>query len=288
MPIQKAAKLKAGRWILVYDKRSFDNANNVFTCLQKSAVNLGIIVEEPAWFELESFNHTDVFEKQLRDFCKKSGEPSIVMLMLAQDRQYKVYKNICYNQNVISQVIASKTVRKMNLSVASNVLKQMNSKLGGDLFHIAFSKELSMSTMLIGIDVCHAGPSSIVGFCASINREMSQYYSEKINQKRGQEIVDRQLKESLKRALGCFEDRHGDYPDHFVIYRDGVGDAMRRQVLQKEITQFREAINETYNLAKKKPYITVIIVNKRITQRFFIEDEYGRLQNPPSGCLIDE
>lgn len=176
----------------------------------------------------------------------------------------------------------------MNLSVATNVLKQINSKLGGDLFHLQFSKELSLKTMLIGIDVCHSGPTSIVGFCASINKNMSQYYSEKINQKRGQEIVDKQLKESLKRAMACFQDRHDDYPDHFIIYRDGVGDAMRRQVLQKEITQFREAINETYNLAKKKPYITVIIVNKRITQRFFVEDEYGNLQNPPSGCLIDD
>ena len=82
--------------------------------------------------------------------------------------------------------------------------------------------------MLIGIDVCHSGPSSIVGFCASINKERSQYYSEKINQKRGQEIVDKQLKEALKRALGCFEERHKDYPDHFILYRDGVGDAMRR------------------------------------------------------------
>ena len=58
-------------------------------------------------------------------------------------------------------------------------------------------------------------------------------------------------------------------------------------MLQKEITQIREAINETYNLAKKKPYITVVIVNKRITQRFFLEDQSGELQNPPSGCLID-
>jgi len=30
-----------------------------------------------------------------------------------------------------------------------------------------------MKTMLIGIDVCHAGANSIVGFCASINKEMS-------------------------------------------------------------------------------------------------------------------
>lgn len=96
------------------------------------------------------------------------------------------------------------------------------------------------------------------------------------------------MKDALKRALGCFESRHGDLPDHYIIYRDGVGDAMRRQVLQKEIIQIREAINETYNLAKKKPHITVIIVNKRITQRFFVEDDRGQFQNPPSGCLIDQ
>lgn len=64
---------------------------------------------------------------------------------------------------------------------------------------------------------------------------------------------------------------------------------MRRQVLQQEVNQLRMAITETYNQVKKKPEVTVIIVNKRITQRFFLEDSNGRkLQNPPSGCLIDE
>jgi hypothetical protein len=61
----------------------------------------------------------------------------------------------------------------MNFSVGGNILRQINSKLGGDLFHLRFSKELLPNTMLIGIDVCHAGPTSIVGFCASINRELS-------------------------------------------------------------------------------------------------------------------
>ena len=144
-----------------------------------------MVVQDPHWIELDNFNQSDIFEKQLRDFIKKSGEPSIVLLMLPQERQYKLYKNICYNLNVVTQVLAARTVRKFNLSVATNVLKQINSKLGGDLFHLQFSKELSLKTMLIGIDVCHSGPSSIVGFCASINKTMSQYYSEKINQRRG-------------------------------------------------------------------------------------------------------
>ena len=43
--------------------------------------------------------------------------------------------------------------------------------------------------MLIGIDVCHSGPNSIVGFCASINETKSQYWSERIIQRKGQEIV---------------------------------------------------------------------------------------------------
>lgn len=56
-----------------------------------------MIVEEPSWIELDNFNQSDIFEKRLREYCKKNGEPSIVMMMLANDRQYKIYKNICYN-----------------------------------------------------------------------------------------------------------------------------------------------------------------------------------------------
>ena len=61
-----------------------------------------MVVQDPHWIELDNFNQSDIFEKQLRDFIKKSGEPSIVLLMLPQERQYKLYKNICYNLNVVT------------------------------------------------------------------------------------------------------------------------------------------------------------------------------------------
>jgi len=63
--------------------------------------------------------------------------------------------------------------------------------------------------------------------------------------------VNKQLKDAIKRSLGHFSEQHGDYPEHFIIYRDGVGDGMRRQVLQQEVVQLREAVNETYKLPKK-------------------------------------
>lgn len=53
-------------------------------------------------------------------------------------------------------------------------------------------------------------------------------------------------------------------PDHFILYRDGVGEGMRKKVIETEVAQFKETIHSYYNKAKK-PSVTVIIVNKRIS-----------------------
>lgn len=79
-------------------------------------------------------------------------------------------------------------------------------------------------------------------------------------------------------------------PTNFIIFRDGVGDAQRDAVIKIEISQFKEAIKELYSdqdLQSQKPEITLIVLNKRINQRFFLRDAAGNLKNPPSGCIID-
>jgi len=67
----------------------------------------------------------------------------------------------------------------------------------------------------------------------------------RILQTKGQEIVDKKLSDSLRAALESYKKLHPlkQYPDHFILYRDGVGDAMRKMVLDKEISQIREAIS---------------------------------------------
>jgi hypothetical protein len=92
-----------------------------------------------------------------------------VVIILRNEKLYNIYKNICYDVQTISQVVNARTCGRCNLSVASNVLRQVNSKLGGDLYTMEFPREMSPNTMLIGIDVCHQGMKSIVGFCATIN-----------------------------------------------------------------------------------------------------------------------
>ena len=200
-----------------------------------------------------------------------------------------MYKELFHEYNIPSQMITTRNGFKFNMSKASNILRQINSKIEGDLFHLKFPDAMDeMRTMLIGIDVCHAGPSSVVGFAASTNKEMSQYYSEHLVQRKGQEIVETKMKESLKKAIEVFAQHHNrQFPTNFIIFRDGVGDAQRLQVIQKEIQQFRDAFSEVYNKVAKQPEITLIVVNKRITQRFFVKDSRGNLMNPPSGCIVD-
>lgn len=291
LPVQKSIKLKRQAWIMCYDKnKNFNDADKLYQQMVQSCKGLNMMVEEPTWFELDYEGNTNQFNELLQEYVAAKGEPMIVLIILKFEHNYNAYKNICYSQNVVSQVVNARTCFKANMSVASNVLRQINSKIGGDLYSMEFPKEVSPNTMLIGIDVCHQGQKSIVGFCASINPEMSQYYSQRIIQKRGQEIVNLELTDILKTSLQSYAQRHPKklYPDHFIIYRDGVGDAMRQQVLQKEISQFRKAIEEVYNKAARKPVLTVIIVNKRITQRFFVKDDREGYINPPSGCIIDK
>jgi hypothetical protein len=59
-------------------------------------------------------------------------------------------------------------------------------------------------------------------------------------------------------------------------------------VIQKELSQFKEAFAELYNKVGAQPKMTLVVVNKRITQRFFVKDDRGNLINPPSGCIVDK
>ena len=78
------------------------------------------------------------------------------------------------------------------------------------------------------------------------------------------------MKEALKKAIEAFTDNHKMLPTNYIIYRDGVGDAMQKQVIDKEITQFKEVFSDIYNKSEKPPQVTLVVVNKRITQRFFV------------------
>lgn len=256
---------------------------------------IGIKIGEPYWVELEQENDTAELESWLLEYMigekeKSFRHPQIALAVLGMERNYPMYKLTFDKYRMPSQVVTARNARGFNPSKATNVIRQMNSKCGGDLFTMQFPPVMnSMKTMLIGIDVCHSGKQSVVGFAASTNSTMSQYFSDYIVQAKGQEIVKDKMKDLIRKAIHCFQNSHkGSQPTNFIIYRDGVGDSMREQVLANEIPQLRAVIADLYNQVAEQPAITVVVVNKRITQRFFIQESNGRLSNPPSGCIVDK
>jgi hypothetical protein len=92
-------------------------------------------------------------------------------MVLERRTDYPVLKKLFSGMNIMSQMILKQTARKINLSVASNIMKQINSKIGGESVRMKMPEFMSSNkVMVIGIDVCHAGKKSVVGFCASTNQ----------------------------------------------------------------------------------------------------------------------
>ena len=148
----------------------------------------------------------------------------------------------------------------------------MNAKFGGDLWRMSFGNEISQQTMLVGIDVCHKGKQSTIGFCATYDPAMCKYYAQASSQPvKGQEIISSTiLSDYFSRSFASYREfNNGALPRHIFIYRDGVGDSMRKQVIDQELAQLDRIVGIEYagdenNPAQELPEITLIIVNKRV------------------------
>ena len=99
---------------------------------------------------------------------------------------------------------------------------------------------------------------------------------------KGQEIISTTiLSDYFQRAFQSYRDFNGKMPKHIFIYRDGVGDSMRKQVIDQELAQLDKIVALEYGLndqnveAQEAPEITLIIVNKRVRQRFFQQTQHG-------------
>jgi hypothetical protein len=66
-------------------------------------------------------------------------------------------------------------IRQDSMSVYSNILKQMNAKMKMDLYRLDL--QALKTSMICGVDVVNEGSNSILGFSASYNSTISQYFN---------------------------------------------------------------------------------------------------------------
>ena len=172
-----------------------------------------------------------------------------VIYLLDWQKDYDKVKRLLTELCLLSQVVTKQTSRRINLSVASNIVKQINAKVGGESIRIQMPKAIQKEyVMAIGIDVCHAGANSIVGFNATLDKYYNNSYNDFIVQPKYQELVKNELDRCLKNAIYKFQEaNNGAKPTKIIIFRDGVGEQMRDQIIAKEISQFKAVIKQIYN-----------------------------------------
>ena len=100
---------------------------------------LKIRVEEPTFIELEKEDDPVELEQKLLDQMMRSPSatfkhPKIVVCVLDRESNYTMFKQVCGLYQLPTQVITCRNGRSFNMSKASNILRQINSKIGGDLY----------------------------------------------------------------------------------------------------------------------------------------------------------
>ena len=128
--------------------------------------------------------------------------------------------------------------------------------------------------MVVGIDVTHPSPGSMVGtpsiagVVASVDDKFAQWPASIRCQESRKEMVE-DLDIMMKDRIHLWSaSNNGRLPDKILIYRDGVSEGQYKIVLFEELSGIRRALDEVYG-PNPHPKITILIVTKRHHTRFY-------------------
>lgn len=164
----------------MYAAQFYDAANTVLENFVKAQKAMGINVSQsPDFIEVPD----ELMRKYGRDGGRAYAEEinrainnktKIAVVLIRYENHYEKVKKALDQKGIPSQFLRLDTVHKP-ITVYSNLLKQMNAKLKQDLYHINIEKDFANS-MVIGVDVCHAGRNSIVGLTATYTPHLTQHF----------------------------------------------------------------------------------------------------------------
>ncbi|KAM9475833.1 piwi-like protein 1 [Clarias gariepinus] len=278
------SSLPLDNWLMFFTRRNADVTYALLDTLKKVSKPLGIRIQRPGMIEYE-----DRQEALLRALQQNVGQQvQMVVVILPTNRKDKydcVKKFLCVDCPTPSQCVVARTISKPQalMTIATKIALQINCKMGGELWSVEIPLK---HLMIVGIDCYHdtaAGKRSIGALVASLNHGMSRWFSKCVLQSRGQEIIDG-LKLALQAALKAYFKYNNCLPSRIIVYRDGVGDGMLETVVSYEVPQIMQSIKamgEDY-----APKLSVVVVKKRISSRFFALLD-ARLGNPPPGTVVD-
>ena len=302
----KVFKAKPITSLCLFHAKNEKDARYLKQVMFKAKEEYGIILEK------NDFKHvdTEIFEDwtNLIDKCIKTKKYNIITFLI-NDRLdgiglYSKLKFYTQEQKgIVTQFIKTKSLKKNALSVVSNILIQMNTKIGGISCVADFKDDIKKENlMVVGVDSSGYEDSGKlyqnISFCASLD----QYFTNYVNKKTTITIEDYDntnlpIATFMETALSEYFRIHKKFPGGVIIYRQGISQG-QKNYLRTEIEQLQKIFNgdsdkKCFKDIKIKYYY--VLVNKKPTLKFFEESTYnkrnrnndkGIYENPDSGLLI--
>ena len=248
------------RWVCFYKKENYDEAYDLYKGLEKAAYAYGIKVYEPYeedWIMMANNARAEDWEYKAGQIFKKNKNQNsknkylfAIFLLNNNDYIYPTLKkhSLC-NNGYISQVVKvnslyKKNNNKVDLSVCSKIILQINSKLSGVSYEAEFTKEvLDKNLMVIGVDSSHIrGQRTGVAMVATINKNFTEFYNkEKIYVEENRENLHFCISKFIKDALEQYKNKLNELPKGIIIYRQGVS-FQQKDFLTKEVENIKKTI----------------------------------------------
>ena len=281
------------KWVLFFEDNYDKNEIYLLKDFNDASGKYRIKLENPLKVKIPYGAKVDKWIREAdKYFGEGNREYAFALFLLGENNyiypQLKMH-SLC-NNGYISQVVKVDTLYSDKIrNICSNILIQINAKLGGSLYQIKIDKALAgKKMMVIGVDSSkHKDKNNYgtgIAMVATINDSLNNFYSEskivKVNDMKDQFHLC--ISNFIENALNVYQkNNNGKKPDWIIIYRQGVS-KQQKEKLKPEIRE----IDDTCS-SKNIPYY-YIFVNTKSTFKFFEKNKNGKYSNPQSGLLVLE
>ena len=281
-PFKVISKKDMTKWICLYRKSNYNDADYLFKSLSKASQGYGLVISEPEWVEMGDRDDAQTWVNTADDYMNGNQYKFALFLLDRNDRIYRTIKihSLC-RQGYVSQVVKVSSLKKNALSVCSKILLQINAKLSGVSYIAKFDNDVKdRKLMIIGVDSSHIkGKRTGVAMVATINPSFTNFYNkEHIIEEKTKEQFVFSISSFIEEAIAKYNEFNKHLPGGIIIYRQGVS-FQQKEFLEKEVQNIQKVCD------KNKILYEYILVNTKTTYKFF-EYQKGGYVNPEGGLLV--
>ena len=281
-PFKVISKKDMTKWICLYRKSNYNDADYLFKSLSKASQGYGLVISEPEWVEMGDRDDAPTWVNTADDYMNGNQYKFALFLL---DRNDRIYRNIKIHslcrQGYVSQVVKVSSLKKNALSVCSKILLQINAKLSGVSYIAKFDNDVKdRKLMIIGVDSSHIkGKRTGVAMVATINPSFTNFYNkEHIIEEKTKEQFVFSISSFIEEAIAKYNEFNKHLPGGIIIYRQGVS-FQQKEFLEKEVQNIQKVCD------KNKILYEYILVNTKTTYKFFEYQKEGYV-NPEGGLLV--